>query len=180
MQASVDCLSTVPDLRTGDVHLWILTISEKFESKDELLGLLSSDELTRYRNYRFEKDKNLYLAGRATLRKVLGHYLQTAPRDLNFTYGEFGKPAILHNPLNLKFNLSNTLDTIAISVTVDSQIGVDIEYKDLRVDHLELASFCFSDDELHQLRQLSLCSSRFVIWKLYRRVCNPVLPYYLF
>jgi len=86
-------------------------------------GLLSPCERARADRFDFRRDRDLFVAGHARLRRILGAYLQESPAALRFAYGESGKPA-LSGPL--AFNLSHSGGFAALAVA-RFQLGVDIE-----------------------------------------------------
>ena len=115
-------LSVLP-LQSDQVHLWWVDLDH---FSDHIGDSLSKDELLRARKFRFEKDRQGYVAGRSALRALLGVYLETDASDLKFEYGEQGKPFVHNSYVN--FNLSNSNEVAVIGFSRDIPIGVDVEW----------------------------------------------------
>jgi 4'-phosphopantetheinyl transferase len=90
---------------------------------------LSKDERDRAQRFLFEKDRCRFIASRAWLRTILGHYLKISPDLLGFRYGLRGKPSLADTTgdLGLRFNLSHADDYALIAVALNLEIGIDIE-----------------------------------------------------
>lgn len=103
------------------VELWAVQL----DSEAELSHLLSRDELDRVARMRDEQARRRYVVGRATLRRLLGARLGTAPEKLRFDYGERGKPTLADS--GLSFNLSHSGEMGLIAISEHRAVGVDIE-----------------------------------------------------
>jgi 4'-phosphopantetheinyl transferase len=140
--------------------------------REEYDALLTPDERERHRRFRFEKDRNLFLATRALVRSTLSRYAAVAPHDWRFSAGEQGKPFIAQpaggEPLH--FNLSNTPGLVVCGVSsAHEALGVDVESRDRKSAALEVADHWFSSDEVSSLRTLPESEQRdrfFRIWTL--------------
>ncbi len=89
------------------------------------IATLSPDERLRGSRFRFERDRRRWFAARVLLRRVLGERLGIAPANLNFTYSDFGKPALAGSAL--RFNLTHSADFAACAIAEKVDIGIDIE-----------------------------------------------------
>ena len=127
-----------------EVHLWVVYL--RLGADD--CGLLIPCERARADRFHFRRDRDLFIAGRAQLRRILGAYLRQSPEALRFTYGESGKPA-LSGPL--AFNLSHSGGFAALAVA-RFQLGVDIEC--VRPIEEAVAERFFAADEVMRLRGL--------------------------
>lgn len=118
--------------------------------------LLSHEEKERADRFHFEKDRRCFTAARAASRTILAQYLNVRPEGIVFAYGPRGKPELARslNGSGLKFNLSHSRERILLAVTLNSCIGVDIEFIDHRVPTDVLASRFFSPRELTALGAL--------------------------
>lgn len=152
-------------LASGDIHLWI-TRPEQISDAGLLARyrqLLNTEEEARVDRYRFEKDRHSALVTRAFVRDLLSHYADRVPQDWRFEKGEKDKPEIIDPPLPLRFNLSHTQGLIACAVTLDDDIGCDVEYIGRDNDILAIADRYFSPVEVRELFSLpeELQRSRF-------------------
>ena len=72
------------------------------------------------------------------LHRVLAHYLDIPPEAIELETGPHGKPR-LQGEARLRFNLSHSADLAAIAVTIDREVGIDVERIDPERDALALA-----------------------------------------
>jgi 4'-phosphopantetheinyl transferase len=105
----------------GEIHVWFHALSL---SGGET-ALLSAVEHERAARFRFEKDRDAFIASHGWLRTLLGRYLHADPRSIDFIFGKHGKPAIDGAPVH--FNLSHSGAMAACAVTRDQEVGIDIE-----------------------------------------------------
>ncbi len=138
-------------LPAGEVHVWRTSLVRSTETVGRMRRLLARDEQRRADRFRFERDRSRYIVGRALLRGLLARYLETAPEELEFQYGEFRKPALRSGPW---FNLSHsgTLALYAFSST--GEIGIDVELDDADFARERIAERFFSPAEVSVLHSL--------------------------
>lgn len=158
-------------LASGDIHLWI-TQAERITDPALLSRyrqLLTTEEQARVDRYRFEKDRHGSLVTRAFVRDLLSHYADRTPQDWRFEKGEKDKPEIIDPPLPLRFNLSHTQGLITCAVTLDDDIGCDVEHIGRDNDILAIADRYFSPIEVRELFSLPVEQQRsrfFDYWTL--------------
>jgi len=148
--------SPVPFSESNQIHVWRVTLNQNPDRIPELKELLSTDERSRAERFHFEKDRNQFIEARAALRLLLSQYLNVSTKELTFSLGGHGKPALANGLSNngLRFNLSRRDGLALIAVTYGREIGVDVELfrPDLAV--FEVAEVSFSESELATLRSL--------------------------
>jgi 4'-phosphopantetheinyl transferase len=118
-----------PRLEVDAVHVWRVRTNPAPRSLATLAQLLSADERDRAARFHFESDRQRYVAARATLRRLLGEYVEAAPADLVFRYGARGKPDI-ETPLATRatqFNVSHRGDFALLVFARGREVGIDIE-----------------------------------------------------
>jgi 4'-phosphopantetheinyl transferase len=143
-------------LAENEVHIWRTSLNVPLASVESLQEVLVDEEIARARRFYFAKDRQHWIVARATLRTLLGHYLNVAPRKLCFACNEYGKPALL-SPVagqRLHFNLSHSGDLALYAFAYDREVGVDVEQMRANVDYVELATHFFSAYECVALRAL--------------------------
>ncbi|MEO0866886.1 MAG: 4'-phosphopantetheinyl transferase superfamily protein [Cyanobacteria bacterium J06642_11] len=115
---------------------------------------LSDDELARLQRYRFERDQRRFAVARSSLRRILGFYTHTHPKDIGFTYSDRGKPSLQDNRHGIQFNLSHSGE-YALCGVAQQPLGVDIEQ--LRsMDRLDgLIQRCLAPSEQATLSQVA-------------------------
>jgi 4'-phosphopantetheinyl transferase len=117
-------------------------------------SLLAADERARADRFHFERDRRRFAVGRGLLRTLLGRMLDVSPREIAFSYGTRGKPALAW-PMGtgLEFNLSHSHGLALVATTWGRAIGVDLEYRRAELDVLGLASRYFTPEELSQIER---------------------------
>ena len=159
-------------LTNNEIHLW-MTKPEELLGKDELLAtyatLLTTKETTKQQRYKFAKDRHDALITRAFIRDLLSYYADITPQDWQFEKGAKDKPEIVNCPLPLRFNISHTKNLIICAVTLEDDIGCDVENTGRSNDVLAIAERYFSPKESHELFDLPLAQQRnrfFDYWTL--------------
>lgn len=113
-------------LKEGEIHVWRASLDQDDLSAETLFNILSSDERQRSDKFRFDKDRKRFIMSRGILRKILSGYLHKSPDQICFSYGNFGKPALIAGA-GLSFNLSHSQGLALYAVTRNREIGIDIE-----------------------------------------------------
>jgi len=114
-------------LRAGGIHLYVMSVNEMQHDEAELASYLNPDEEVRASRFINPEHGRKYRCVRGMLRKLLSHYLNMAPGEIEFCYAEHGKPS-LKGGSSLHFNLSHSRDMAAYAFSRDHELGVDIEY----------------------------------------------------
>jgi 4'-phosphopantetheinyl transferase len=147
-----DNLVLTPD----DVHLWQMDLDLPVSKVQELENILSTDEKTRAERFYFQQHKNRFIVGRATLRIILGRYLDRSPQQIQFEYSSRGKPSLAKcGSQGLKFNLSHSQNLALYGFACDRAIGVDLEYIRAVTDVQQIARRFFSPSESATIMSLS-------------------------
>lgn len=174
----VDQQALVSDL-AHSAHVWFLdTVAVTDPSVLESCALvLSSDETDRYRRFRFDGDRHVFLLAHAMLRQVLSRYADVDPADWQFNNTRDGRPEIAHpDPgLSLRFNLTHTRGLTACIVTQTIDCGVDAESHRVRANVMGIAERMFAEEELRLLRKLggSRLQEEFInLWTLREAYCK--------
>jgi 4'-phosphopantetheinyl transferase len=134
-------------LQTGEVHVWRLELERPLET---FVELLDPDELSRANRFHFEKDRKHFVVARGFLRVLLGRYLDSDPKQLKFTYGAYGKPALPGEDL-LRFNMSHSHGIALYALTEGRDVGVDVEYVRADFTSDDIARRFFSPFEVKSL-----------------------------
>lgn len=118
-----------PNEARGQVDVWHVRLSSDANS-----SLLSADEQARAARFRFDRDRQRFIACRSALRIILGGYLELRPEAIAFAYGPHGKPYLADS--NLKFNVSHSGNDALIAVSFGRDVGIDVEerYSELSVE----------------------------------------------
>jgi len=138
-------------LPVGEVHIWRSSLERPAEAVRRMRSVLAGDEQRRADSFRFERGRSRYIVGRALLRALLARYLATAPDELEFQYGEFGKPVLPDGPW---FNLSHSGPIALYAISNAGEIGIDVELDDADFARERIAEQFFSPAEVSVLRSL--------------------------
>jgi 4'-phosphopantetheinyl transferase len=119
------------ELKTNHVVLrWLAIGGLDDMQQTQLAGLLSETEQAKAARFHDASHRRTYVAAHALLRGMLAHVTGRDPRELQFTHGPNGKPEPVCPPgiARVCINLSHTHDLAAVAMTLDREVGVDIEW----------------------------------------------------
>ncbi len=140
-------------LQENCIDVWRIELNVS----DDLLvfynDLLSIDELDRAKRFRFKKDRDHFITGRAVLRLLLSKYLQQTVPKISFLYTEKGKPFV-SNPIDLQFNLSHANGFALAAFSLKHPLGVDVEWINPKVEIDLVARHFFASGEIKRLFEL--------------------------
>ncbi len=131
------------------VHVWGTSLIVTPSARDALTGVLAPDERERASRFRFERDRDRFVAARGRLRLLLGAYAGRPAATLRFEYGPQGKPA-LRGPSRtggLRFNLSHSGDVAVYALAIGRDVGVDVEQLRAVPEMDEIVERWFPDEE---------------------------------
>jgi 4'-phosphopantetheinyl transferase len=114
--------------------------------REDALALLTDAERERVGRFHFERDRRLHLAARALLRRSLSRWSEVPPAEWRFEADARGRPEIAAPRSPLRFNVSHTRGLALVGVTVDRDVGVDVEGVPAAVP-LDVVDRCFSPGE---------------------------------
>ena len=135
----------IPTLGTAEVAVWGLALSPCTWEIEKLLDWLSDEERSRIERKKRPDARRAAICARAGLRLLLGHYTQIAPQELQLRQASTGKPFLADQ--SLSFNLSHSGDWIVWAVSLQGEIGVDLEEIDPAVHWQRVAARYFSEEE---------------------------------
>jgi len=155
------------DLLLNDVHIWRINLNSDELQLQSFRETLSSDEIARAERFYFPEHRQRFMAGRGTLRTILGQYLDIAPKQVEFEYQPRGKPLLAAKfaDQGLLFNLSHSQDLALLGVSCQHQIGVDLEYIRVMSDLEGLAKRFFSAKEYDYLRLFSSAEQQQIFFR---------------
>jgi 4'-phosphopantetheinyl transferase len=109
------------------------------------------------------KNQNSWLAGRVLLSNIAG-----IENLVNVQYGPQGKPRF-PDEMRLYFNISHSVDTVALFVSDECEVGCDIELIRPRRNWPQIAETCFSFCDLTNLYSLPDDQQLTEFWRLWTR-----------
>ena len=138
-------------IHSNELAIYILQLDTSIGHLPNILNIISFDEIAKARRYCSEKLFNRSVISYGILRYILGHYLNTPPKDIEFHYSQYGKPYIKNS--SLQFNLSHS-ENLVLYAVANQQVGIDIEYVDVNLNYLELVEFVSSLEEMELFTSL--------------------------
>jgi len=115
---------------------------------------LGREERAQAQRLRSTHNRHAYVVAHALTRRVLSLYAAADPVAWVFKVSHYGKPEVAapRGVPPLRFNLSHTRGMAACAVTLERDIGVDVEDESRSVNVLDLAAGFFAPLELAALR----------------------------
>ena len=110
------------------------------------LAVLDKDELATAKRFKFPEIRERYIISHGILRQLLAERVNESPADLRIDKAEFGKPFLPDHP-ELSFNMSHSGDILAIAISSQCQLGIDIECYKARDTWEGLVKKCFASEE---------------------------------
>jgi len=153
--AYIDVWRTRIDLPEEEVKNYALTLSE--------------EEQERAARFTFPGKYKEYVVSRGLLRRALAHVLKQPVTEFKFSYTESKKPYLSakHLDQTLSFNISHSHGQALVAISLNRNIGIDIEKIRPDVEYEKLALRFFSTEEYKQLMLLpqdARARSFFAIW----------------
>ncbi len=119
------------ELPADEIHVWRASLDQPATVVAALGSLLSGPERARVGRIPAERIRRRLVVARGLVRMLLGRYAERRPQDLEFTYGEHGKPFLAQ--AGPWFNLSHSGWVALIAFSSSVEVGVDVELADRRV-----------------------------------------------
>jgi 4'-phosphopantetheinyl transferase len=140
----------------GEIEVRFARLDRTEAEISPMRAMLSEDEITRAARFSRDSDRNRFIVGRATLRKLLAAHLECAEESVRFDYNRWGKPALAAGfaPRDIRFNLSHSQGIAIYAITCNREIGVDVETIRPRFVSEQIAEHFFSRQEVSVLRSL--------------------------
>ncbi len=143
------------ELTSQHVFVWQIYIPDFISHVSTDFNLLNEKEKARAKAFKFDRDRESFIVSHAALRKILGRYLKLPPENIQFEFNEHNKPRLL-TPYNadVHFNLSHSHDYALVAITLNHDVGVDVEYMRETRDLENIAKRFFSQAEFDEYQQL--------------------------
>ena len=156
-----------PVLLNNQIHIWRAYLNLSTAEVTQLAAFLSDDEIARANKFYFLEHRRRFIVARGILRQLLGNYINISPKEIEFSYGDRGKPQLSKYNNSLQFNVSHSQEYALFGFTVDRLIGVDIEYLREMSDAVKIARRFFSPSEFQLIASLGDRQQQKVFFKLW-------------
>lgn len=139
-------------LNQSIIHIWHTRFDDHTKKYKLFESWLAPEEKIRAEKLAIPYRQN-FIISRAVLRDLLAYYSQQPPQKLKLSYSVSGKPLLI-NSQSLEFNLSHSKNILVYAFTIDTPVGIDIEYINPRM-HLDKIAYRFLlADEYDRLQLL--------------------------
>ena len=143
-------------LEKGVIDIWCVSLEVDEPRITSLYQVLSVEERSKAERMRIDKPRKHYVAARGILRQIIATYMNEKPENLKFQYGPNDKPALAgeFSRKGVTFNMSHSHGLALYGVTLQREIGVDIEKIRQDMSIIDLAKRFFSVKEYEELMNL--------------------------
>ena len=155
------------------IDLWLVDLQAGEAETQRLSGICSREEREKAATFLHSADSRRTLVCRGRLREILAHYVGAPPNGLTIGVGRRGKP-FLAEPGSIKcrnrqpfFNVSHCGEKAAIAISLQQDVGVDIEMP--RHVEPEIATLYFAAAEVEALSRLSGAAWRLGFFRCWTR-----------
>jgi len=168
---------------SGQIHLWRMLCPEQIpnELARDSISVLDAYETARMARFRFARDRSLYALSHAMLRHILSRYTgDVNPSSWRFSHNQHGKPRLAMSDASqpLQFSLSHAHGMIAVVLTDQLSVGVDVEPLRPMTAIEDLVDLCLSEAEKTDFCKLTeerRCDHFIAMWTLkeaYLKACG--------
>jgi 4'-phosphopantetheinyl transferase len=112
-------------LKPGEIHIWLFDLDDPNQDSSVWEGLLSVEEASCSKRYRFNQDRLRFVVRRGILRQLLADYTSLEPSAITYHTNPYGKLSLPSHPL--KFNLSSCQNRVIFTFMLENELGVDLE-----------------------------------------------------
>jgi 4'-phosphopantetheinyl transferase len=134
----------------AEAHVWAVWLNAPAAVNHAYRCLLSPSEIARADRFVFEHLTRSYELSQGALRLLLAHVLRCQPREVGFDFGPRGKP-MLQGGSRIRFNMAHSGGLALFALTVDCEIGIDVEQLRDIPDIEQVATHYFSKAEASEL-----------------------------
>lgn len=155
-------------LRADEVHVWRARLELSDALLSRLYTTLSRDEKLKAARFKFHADRSHFIARRGLLRSLLAKYLRVTPAEVDLQRSEHGKPHLAEGQdSRIRFNLSASQGFAIYAVSLDREVGIDIERIDENFAWRDISKVFFTlceQDIISRLPATKQSQAFFEIW----------------
>jgi 4'-phosphopantetheinyl transferase len=140
----------VLEIELHQVDIWRVRLDVPNDLLRTLEKMLTADESERAARFHFPIHRDRFITAHGYLHDILTRYLPLDAHSLSFSINDYGKPRLseVFSERGLEFNLSHSGDFALVAVTLNRQVGVDVEYIREEDSSEEIAQRFFSKREV--------------------------------
>lgn len=158
-------------LRSPEIHIWRIDLTQPIERCTKFEELLASEEIEKRNRFCFQRDRVRFAISHVATRDILSRYVRANPRVIRFRNNAFGKPELSpdFNLPGISFNLSHSGNWAILALAHSIAIGIDIEEVHSDFLPLEVAQHFFSELEVRVLSALSESERMYAFFECWTR-----------
>jgi len=137
----------------ANVVVWMAEVSMWQGALPLLEPCLDAKDRERAARFHFAEDRARYILGRGLARNILGLYLQRAPERIEIDSTDRGQPYFPGDE-TMRFSITHTHDLVAIALTANVRVGIDIEYMERKLNLKDLAERILSAKDFSEFQAL--------------------------
>lgn len=132
---------------TDLVRVWVIPVDVPRELAASCLEVLDDGERARAAAFLNARDRQRFTVAHGALRILAGAQLSARSSALSWIPGRYGKPELAPPWSGLHTSLSHSLDLIAVAISADRPVGVDIQHLVPSLDTVGMSGRFFPRDE---------------------------------
>jgi 4'-phosphopantetheinyl transferase len=110
------------------VRVWIVPVDVPPDTAARCRDVLDDGERARAAAFLDPRDRQSLTVAHGALRILVARELKTRPAVLSWTSGRYGKPELAPPWSAVQTSLSHSADMIAVAISTDRPVGIDIQY----------------------------------------------------
>jgi len=163
-------LEEIPGLIPGKIDVWFFDIDRTPSEIDEFKAILSSEERTRAKRFKFLNDRRRYVVQHGILRVLLSKYMKKEPQQVEIRTSLNGKPYVDSQDRGaIHFSASRSDEFVMLAFNCIDNIGIDIEKIRNIPDILEIVERHFTHNEKKEILFCPEASRLELFYKLWTR-----------
>lgn len=131
----------------------LVRVNESDRELPRLEAALRETDRERAARFRFPEDRARFVLGRGLLDLLLVHYLGPSHAGLELALTAHGRPFLKDDP-TVHFSITHSRNLVAVALSIESLVGIDIERVPPGFKPDELATRIFSDEDLKRFQAL--------------------------
>lgn len=144
----------------GHIDVWLAYYRDIVDPKlhTRYRAMMTEQERGQELRFYFADDRLRFMVTRALVRSVLSKYAAVRPEDWIFEANRYGRPFVTNRAAQecgLRFNISHTHGLIALGVTAQRELGVDVECVGTREVSMGIAHRFFAPLEVADLATIA-------------------------
>ena len=142
----------------GEINIWKADLQDQAANAEKYYSCLSETEKDRAGRFRSDTIRQRFTTAHGIVREILGNYLNLPAAELEFDSLPSGKPVLagrsyLNRPA-IKFNLSHSEDLLLMALSLEYDLGIDVEWIEPGFEHVAVSEHFFASDEMEWLQSL--------------------------